>query len=227
MIKLIKTRIFLFLLLSILLSSCNNDQDLTENNKVLGKKELYHFLKVNNELSGFKIERKFYKSGILHKIGYFPISNDYSKTFITILDTIGRIKRKARYGWTGINKNMLVENIKYDSLGNIDYSKSMFLRTRPNAINDTIYYSTQTSNKLTLHIKFFLKHSLSYRVILQFKNRQDTLFSKKNEWISYTFKHLEKGTLNLHFDIRVLTGVKNSKKAYLISESRRVLKISD
>lgn len=213
----------IFLLLILFLFACNEKQS---NNK---SSKIYNDTKRFSESNDFKNDehkyKTFYNNGVLHK---YKILNNQTKSngYIIIFDSLGRLERKARYGWSKSLKGSLVEDIIYDSIRRIEYNKSMFLKTIPNAIGDTIYYCINSSKKLKLKMKYFLYNSLSYRIILKYNKKIDTISSHNNRWVSYTFNDLEKGIMNVHFKIKILVAIRDSKKVYLWSESRRILKIS-
>ncbi len=165
-----------------------------------------------------RVERTFYRSGKLKKIAFFERNQlvGYVKSF----DSLGRLVRESRYGWTDEMKNSLVENIVYDSLKNINYTKSFFLSTVPESVNDTIYFLAKETKKIDLKVKFDDPNLLSSRIIVKYDNHSDTLNLRKGEWKTYTFFELKKAVTDIHFSVEV----KKSDSLISIHESKRVLK---
>lgn len=208
-IKLYKYKILFFLVI-FFLGSC-------EYNK---KEDLIN--RSNSTSKLINIQKEFHHNGTLKRIARF--SNKQLIGFVKYYDSLGRIRRLERYGWRNkLTKNYMVEWIAYDTIGNVNLSKSMFLKTIPNALDDTIYYSIKDNNSLNLKWKFITSTRKSAcRVIIKSNDKIDTINTKSNKWKNYLIDDLKPGIKNLYFYIEA--GMKKGAKS--IHESRRVFKIS-
>lgn len=201
------------------ITACTDNQNLKETTEKF-ESRFNDFPKLDSSQVR-RIEKRFYNSGRLKKVAFFEGGQlqGYVKTF----DSIGRLTRKSRYGWSGDTKNALVENIVYDSIGNIDYNKSFFLSTIPESVNDTIYFSIRETKFLNLKVKFYDSNLISSKVIIKYDNYSDTLNSFGDKWATHTFSRLNKGIINIYFGIEV----RKSDSLVSIHESKRILKISE
>lgn len=163
------------------------------------------------------LEKVYFESGTLERIGRFS-KDGVQIGYINIYDEQGNLFRKSKYGWNGVLKNSLVENIQYDSLGNVNFENSFFLETLPNAVDDTIYFSNEKSSRLELKAKFHSPTSHHYELVV---NKNDTLQSKNGEWLSIPLEDLDNGVMELYFFIEVI----KSDSLSSLHESRRFLKV--
>lgn len=170
-------------------------------------------------------EAEFYENGMLKVIGYADKTGMIGQ--VKQFDSLGRKVRISRYGRTDELKNLLVEDIVFDSLGIINRNKSFFLRTIPEAINDTIYYSLKNTDSLNL--KLYFNHIINDYCLIEiiYDLKQDTLMINNDEWGTYTLFGLEPGTKILEFKIHSkYSHPDDSYPRYTLeSESRRVFRL--
>lgn len=170
-------------------------------------------------------EMEFHENGILKIIGYVDEIGVIGQ--VKHFDSQGRMVRISRYGRSTGLKNSLVEDIVFDSLGNINRNKSFFLKTIPEAINDTIYYSLKNTDSLSL--KLYFNHTFNDYCLIEIINdlEQDTIMLNNDEWGTYTLFGLEPGTKILNFKIQSkYSHPDDSYPRYTLeSESRRVFRL--
>jgi len=104
---------------------------------------------------------------------------------------------------------------------------SFFLKTVPEAINDTIYFSLKNTDSLNL--KLYFNHTFNDYCLIEIMHdfKRDTLIIENDEWATYTLFDLEPGVKVLNFLIHSkYSHPDDSYPRYTLeSESIRVLRL--